>query len=446
MLSGLTSKLDAILKKIKGRGVLNEETISESLREVRLALLEADVNFKVVKDFIGNVKERALGSDVMESLTPGQQFVKIVHSELCRIMGEKQTSLHLSPNPPTIIMLVGLQGSGKTTTAGKVANYFNKNNKKVLLVPADTRRPAAVEQLTLLGKQLNINTYNAGEEKDPVRICKAASDAAWKEGYDVAVLDTAGRLHIDSDLMNELKEIRAKAAPHEVLLVADAMTGQDAVNIAEQFNNEIGLTGVILTKLDGDARGGAVLSIKAVTGKPIKFVGTGEKLDAFDVFYPDRMASRILGMGDILSLIEKAEEAFDQKNVQALGNKLQSDAFTLEDFLDQLRQIKKIGSLDQIIGMIPGLNKLGNLSGAALPEKEVVKVEAIINSMTKRERLNPEIINGNRKKRISSGSGTQVQDVNRLLKQFLQMKKMMKSMMAAGGKGRFMHNPMAFMR
>ncbi|MBI5182362.1 MAG: signal recognition particle protein [Nitrospirae bacterium] len=446
MFEGLTTKFDAILKRLKGRGVLNEQNINDSLREVRLALLEADVNFKVVKDFIDNVKEKALGSEVMSSLTPGQQFIKIVHSELCRIMGERQATLHLSPNPPTIIMLVGLQGSGKTTTAGKAANYFNKNSKKVLLVPADTRRPAAVEQLTLLGKQLNINTYSISDEKDPVRICKAASDAAWKEGYDVAILDTAGRLHIDSDLMNELKEIKEKTNPNEILLVADAMTGQDAVNIAEQFNNEIGLTGVILTKIDGDARGGAVLSIKAVTGKPIKFVGTGEKLDALEVFHPERVASRILGMGDILSLIEKAEEALDQQQVKTLGKKLQSESFTLEDFLDQLRQIKKIGSLDQIISMIPGLNKLGNLSGSALPEKEVVKIEAIINSMTKKERQSSDIINGSRRKRIASGSGTQVQDVNRLLKQFLQMKKMMKSMMAAGGKGRFMRNPMAFMR
>ncbi len=446
MLDGLTAKLDTILKKIKGRGVLNEQNISESLREVRLALLEADVNFKVVKDFIDRVREKALGSEVMESLTPGQQFIKIVHTELCSLMGESQTPLHLSSNPPTVIMLVGLQGSGKTTTAGKIANYFSKNSKKVFLIPADTARPAAIQQLITLGNQLKIDAYNPLDEKSPVKICKDAYDAAWRQGYDLAIVDTAGRLHIDSDLMNELKEIKGKINPNEVLLVADAMTGQDAVNIAERFNTEIGLTGVILTKLDGDARGGAVLSIKSVTGKPIKFIGTGEKLDALEPFHPDRMASRILGMGDVLSLIEKAQEVYDQKNAEVLEKKLRSQTFTLEDFMDQLRQIKKMGSLDQIIGMIPGLNKLGGLSGAALPEKEITKVEAMINSMTKNERLNPDIINGSRRKRIANGSGTLVQDVNRLLKQFLQMKKMMKTMMSAGKRARFMPNAFPFMR
>ena len=446
MLDGLTAKLDTILKKIKGRGVLNEQNISESLREVRLALLEADVNFKVVKDFIDRVREKALGKDVMESLTPGQQFIKIVHAELCGLMGESQTPLHLSPNPPTVIMLVGLQGSGKTTTAGKIANYFSKNSKKVFLIPADTARPAAIQQLITLGDQLKINTYNPLDEKSPIKICKDAYDVAWRQGYDLAIVDTAGRLHIDSDLMNELKEIKGNINPNEVLLVADAMTGQDAVNIAERFNTDIGLTGVILTKLDGDARGGAVLSIKSVTGKPIKFIGTGEKLDALEPFHPDRMASRILGMGDVLSLIEKAQEVYDQKKAEVLEKKLRSQTFTLEDFMDQLRQIKKMGSLDQIIGMIPGLNRLGGLSGAALPEKEITKVEAMINSMTKKERLNPDIINGSRRKRIANGSGTLVQDVNRLLKQFLQMKKMMKTMMAGGKRARFMPNAFPFMR
>ncbi len=446
MLDGLTSKLDAILKKIKGRGVLNEQNISDSLREVRLALLEADVNFKVVKDFIDKVRENALGSDVMESLTPGQQFIKIVHAELCGLMGEMQTPLHLSPNPPTIIMLVGLHGSGKTTTAGKIAGYFSKNNKKVFLVPADTARPAAIQQLITLGSQLKIDAFNPSDEKSPVKICKDAYDTAWRQGYDVAIIDTAGRLHIDSDLMNELKEIKGKINPNEILLVADAMTGQDAVNIAERFNTDIGLTGVVLTKLDGDARGGAVLSIKAVTGKPIKFIGTGEKLDALEPFHPDRMASRILGMGDVLSLIEKAQEVYDQKKAEVLEKKLRTQSFTLEDFMDQLRQIKKMGSLDQIIGMIPGLNRIGGLSGAALPEKEITKVEAMINSMTKKERINPDIINGSRRKRIANGSGTQVQDVNRLLKQFLQMKKMMKSMMSGGKRARFMPNAFPFMR
>lgn len=446
MLDGLTAKLDAILKKIKGRGVLNEQNISDSLREVRLALLEADVNFKVVKDFVDRVKEKALGKDVMESLTPGQQFIKIVHTELCGLMGESQTPLHLSPNPPTIIMLVGLQGSGKTTTAGKIANYFSKSSKKVFLVPADTARPAAIQQLITLGSQLKIDTYDPLDEKSPIKICKDAAERAWRQGYDLAIVDTAGRLHIDSDLMNELKEIKGKINPNEVLLVADAMTGQDAVNIAERFNADIGLTGVILTKLDGDARGGAVLSIKSVTGKPIKFIGTGEKLDALEPFHPDRMASRILGMGDVLSLIEKAQEVYDQKNAEALEKKFRSQTFTLVDFMDQLRQIKKMGSLDQIIGMIPGLNKLGGLSGAALPEKEITKVEAMINSMTKKERLNPDIINGSRRKRIAGGSGTQVQDVNRLLKQFLQMKKMMKTMMSGGKRARFMPNAFPFMR
>jgi len=361
-------------------------------------------------------------------------------------MGESQTPLHLSPNPPTVIMLVGLQGSGKTTTAGKIANYFSKNSKKVFLIPADTARPAAIQQLITLGDQLKINTYNPLDEKSPIKICKDAYDVAWRQGYDLAIVDTAGRLHIDSDLMNELKEIKGKINPNEVLLVADAMTGQDAVNIAERFNTDIGLTGVILTKLDGDARGGAVLSIKSVTGKPIKFIGTGEKLDALEPFHPDRMASRILGMGDVLSLIEKAQEVYDQKKAEVLEKKLRSQTFTLEDFMDQLRQIKKMGSLDQIIGMIPGLNRLGGLSGAALPEKEITKVEAMINSMTKKERLNPDIINGSRRKRIANGSGTLVQDVNRLLKQFLQMKKMMKTMMAGGKRARFMPNAFPFMR
>ena len=430
MFDALSGKLEAVFKKLRGRGVLKEEDVKEALREVRLVLLEADVNFKVVKEFTGRVQERAVGQDVLGSLTPGQQVIKIVNEELVALLGGTQAKLHLAPNPPTVIMMVGLQGSGKTTTAGKLARNFKKDGRRVLLVPADTRRPAAVQQLTVLAKQVGVDAY-ASEEKDPVVICRDAVAYAGKSLYEVVVLDTAGRLQIDEPLMDELRRIKAGVKPHETLLVADAMTGQEAVNIAEKFNTSVGFDGVVLTKLDGDARGGAALSIRAVTGKPIKFVGMGEKLDALEAFYPDRMASRILGMGDVMSLIERAQETVSQEEALTLAKKMRKDSFDLEDFRNQLRQVKKLGSLEQIIGMIPGLNKM-KLPDAGVDDKELTKVEAIINSMTPKERTDYAVINGSRRLRIAKGSGTQVQDVNRLLKQFAEMRKMMKSM--AGGK------------
>src|SRR3989337_2459837 len=409
MFVALTGKLEAVFKKLRGRGVLKEEDVKEALREVRLLLLEADVNFKVVKEFTGRVQERAVGQDVLKSLTPGQQVIKIVHEELVALLGGTQAKLYLAPNPPTVFMLVGLQGSGKTTTAGKLARNFKKDGRRVLLVPADTRRPAAVQQLTVLAKQVGVDAY-ASEEKDPVAICREAVEHAGKSLYEVVVLDTAGRLQID-----------------ETLLVADAMTGQEAVNIAEKFNTSIGFDGVVLTKLDGDARGGAALSIRAVTGKPIKFVGMGEKLDALEAFYPDRMASRILGMGEVMSLIDKAQETVSQEEALTLAKKMRKDSFDLEDFRNQLRQVKKLGSLEQIIGMIPGLNKM-KLPDGGVDDKDLTRVEAIINSMTRKERTDHTVINGSRRLRIAKGNGTPGQDVNRLLKQFAEMRKMMKAM------------------
>ena len=426
MFDALSGKLEAVFKKLRGRGVLKEEDVKEALREVRLVLLEADVNFKVVKEFTGRVQERAVGQDVLGSLTPGQQVIKIVNEELVALLGGTQAKLHLAPNPPTVIMMVGLQGSGKTTTAGKLARNFKKDGRRVLLVPADTRRPAAVQQLTVLAKQVGVDAY-ASEEKDPVAICREAVAHAGKSLYEVVVLDTAGRLQIDEPLMDELRRIKAGVKPHETLLVADAMTGQEAVNIAEKFNTSVGFDGVVLTKLDGDARGGAALSIRAVTGKPIKFVGMGEKLDALEAFYPDRMASRILGMGDVMSLIERAQETVSQEEALTLAKKMRKDSFDLEDFRNQLRQVKKLGSLEQIIGMIPGLNKM-KLPDGGVDDKDLTRVEAIINSMTRKERTDHTVINGSRRLRIANGSGTQVQDVNRLLKQFAEMRKMMKSM------------------
>ncbi len=430
MFDALTGKLEAVFKKLRGRGVLKEDDVKEALREVRLALLEADVNFKVVKEFIGRVQERSVGEDILRSLTPGQQVIKIVHEELASLLGGTQAKLHLSPNPPTVIMLVGLQGSGKTTTAGKLAKNFKKDGRRVLLVPADTRRPAAVQQLKVLASQVGVDAF-ASDEQDPVKICRDAVAHAGRSLYEVVVLDTAGRLQIDVPLMEELRQIKTGVKPHEVLFVADAMTGQEAVNIAETFNKEVGFDGAVLTKLDGDARGGAALSIRAVTGKPLKFAGIGEKLDALEPFHPDRMASRILGMGDVLTLIEKAQETVSREDAEQLAKKLRKNEFTLEDFRDQLRQVKKLGGIEQIMGMIPGMNKM------KLPEndtggKELGKTEAIINSMTPRERNDYQIINGSRRARIAKGSGTQVQDVNRLLKQFAEMRKMMKAM--KGGK------------
>jgi len=432
MFDTLTGKLDAVFKKLRGRGVLKEDDVKEAMREVRLALLEADVNFKVVKEFIGKVQERAVGREILASLTPGQQVIKVVHEELVALLGGTQSKLHLSSNPPTVIMMVGLQGSGKTTTAGKLAKNFKKDGRKVLLVPADTRRPAAIEQLKTLARQVGVDAFTSASS-DPVAICRDAKAHAERSLFEVVILDTAGRLQIDGPLMEELRQIKAGVKPHEVLFVADAMTGQEAVNIAETFNKELGFDGVVLTKLDGDARGGAALSVKAVTGRPIKFTGVGEKLDALEPFFPDRMASRILGMGDVMSLIEKAQETVDAEEAAKLAKKLKQSSFDLEDFRTQLKQVKKMGGLGSIMGMIPGMNKM-KLPDAEVNDKELTKVDAIISSMTPRERANHTIINGSRRSRIAKGSGTQVQDVNRLLKQFAEMQKMMKMM--KGGKMR----------
>jgi signal recognition particle subunit SRP54 len=446
MFDALTGKLESIFKKLRGRGVLKEDDVREALREVRMALLEADVNFKVVKEFIGRVQPRAVGQEILTSLTPGQQVIKIVHEELIGLLGGTPSKLHLSPNPPTVIMMVGLQGSGKTTTAGKLARNFKKDGRKVLLVPADTRRPAAIEQLKTLARQVGVEAY-ASDSADPVAICRDARAFAERSLFEVVILDTAGRLQIDEPLMEELRQIKAAVKPHEVLFVADAMTGQEAVNIAETFNKDVGFDGVVLTKMDGDARGGAALSVRAVTGKPLKFVGMGEKLDALEPFFPDRMASRILGAGDVLTLIEKAQEAVSREEAEKLAKKLRKNEFTLEDFRDQLRQVRKMGSLESILGMIPGMNKL-KVADADMQqgEKEMKRVDAIIGSMTSKERMNHTIINGSRRARIARGSGTQVQDVNRLLKQFAEMQKMMKAM--KGGKmknlGRMLGGRMPF--
>jgi signal recognition particle subunit SRP54 len=435
MFDSLTDKLSAVFKRLRGHGKLTEQNITEALKEVRLALLEADVNFKVVKDFVERIRSRAVGQEVMESLTPGQQVVKVVHEELISLMGGVNSSLNLSFKPPIPIMLVGLQGSGKTTTAGKLAKFLKDKGRKPYLVPADVRRPAAIEQLKRLGEQLGIPVFNPDPQRSPLEICKKALTLAGEQNQDVLLLDTAGRLHIDEALMKELEEIKRELIPREILLVADAMTGQDAVNVAKRFNEALDIHGVILTKLDGDARGGAALSIKAVTGKPIKFIGVGEKLDALEIFHPDRMASRILGLGDVLSLIEKAQEAIDAKKAQELEKKLLKDTFTLEDFREQLQQIKKMGSIEQIFSMIPGMGRLKLPKDLQGSEKELVRVEAIIDSMTKEERRSPEILNGSRRLRIAKGSGTTVQDVNQLLKQYLQTKKMLRQFKRSGMRG-----------
>jgi signal recognition particle subunit SRP54 len=422
----LTEKLEGVFKRLRGHGVLSETNMAEGLKEIRLALLEADVNFRIVKDFIERVRLKAVGRKVLQSLTPGHQVVQVVWEELCELMGSQQSTLALSSLPPTIIMLTGLQGVGKTTTAGKLARYFKSNGKRVLLVAADPRRPAAVEQLAVLGESLNIAVHRGRSSDDAVRTTEEGVTRGRAEGYDVVILDTGGRLHIDEELMDELAAIRTRTSPHEVLLVADAMMGQDAVTMAEQFDRRVGLTGVILTKVEGDARGGAILSIKAATGKPIKFLGTGEKLDALEPFYPERMASRILGMGDVLSLVEKAQEAVDQEEAEAMVRKFRSDELTLADFRDQLRQVNKLGSLSQILEMLPGGQRLKDMAGGGIPEKEMTRTAAIIDSMTIRERRDHTLLNGSRKKRIARGSGTTVQDVNRLIKQYLEARKMMK--------------------
>ena len=436
MFDSLSDKLAGVFKTLKGRGKLGEKDVESAMREVRMALLEADVNFRVVKKFVQDVKERALGEEVARSLTPGQTVVKIVREELVRVMGEEAEPINLKAAPPVVIMMVGLQGSGKTTTTGKLARYLKKQLKRTpLLVPADVYRPAAVEQLKKIGGDLGLDVYDTDVTKDPVEIGRDALAQARRGGNDVVILDTAGRLHIDEPLMDELKRLNAGLSPTEVLFVADAMTGQDAVNVAGEFDKALGITGVVLTKLDGDARGGAALSIRAVTGKPVKFVGVGEKSDAFEAFHPDRMASRILGMGDVLSLIERAEQTIEVKDAEALEKKLRKNSFTLEDFKEQLLMVRKMGGIEELIGMVPGMG--AKMKGAKPDEKELVRVVAIIDSMTPRERRNPGLINASRRRRIAGGSGTKVEDINRLLKKFKEAQKMMKKMGSMmGGKGK----------
>ena len=433
MFGGLTEKLTNAFKKFRNKGKLTEADVREGMREVKLALLEADVNFKVVKDFVKAVTERAVGAEVLESLLPAQQIVKIVNEELIRLMGGETPKINISPKPPTVIMMVGLQGAGKTTHSAKIAAYYKKKGKNPLLVACDVYRPAAVDQLKIVGETVGVPVFSMGTKISPVEIAKAGVEHAKKNSYDMVFIDTAGRLHIDEELMAELVNIKDSVQPMEILLTVDAMLGQDAVNVAKTFNDLLDITGVVLTKMDGDTRGGAALSVKYITGKPIKFVGTGEKLDALELFHPDRMASRILGMGDVLSLIEKAEEAYDKKNAEELERKMRDQTFTLEDFLEQLHQLKKMGNLDQLIGMIPGA---GSLKDVQVDEKQMKRIEAIILSMTKKERTYPDIINGSRRKRIAKGSGTTVEDVNKLLKQFDQMKKMMKQLTGGKRKGK----------
>ncbi|MBQ2692361.1 MAG: signal recognition particle protein [Clostridia bacterium] len=446
----LSEKLSATFKKLRGKGRLNEADIKEAMRDVRLALLEADVSYKVVKDFIARVSERAVGADVLESLTPAQMVIKIVNEELTATMGSENSKLNISSKSPTVVMLVGLQGAGKTTNGAKLAAYMKKSGKRPLLAACDIYRPAAITQLETVGAQVDVPVFQMGTE-NPVKIAKAAVEHAKKHGNDIVFIDTAGRLHIDEALMDELKNIKAEVEPDEVMLVIDAMTGQDAVNVSKAFDEALGISGIFLTKLDGDARGGAALSVRAVTGKPIKFAGVGEKLDGIEAFHPDRMASRILGMGDILTLIEKAEQSFDEKKANELAEKLMKNKFTLADFYDQLVSIKSMGSLSDIAGMLPGVDAKA-LSGASIDEKAMARTEAIILSMTPKERENPDILNSSRKKRIAAGSGTQVVDVNRLLKQFSTMQAMMKQMSGKnakklmrgmGKKGRGM-NPFGF--
>ncbi len=439
MFESLSEKLEGIFKKLKGRGVLNEENVNAALREVRMALLEADVNFKVVRDFVEDVRQRAVGKEVLESITPGQQVVKIVHDRLVELMGSTSANIKFGSRIPAPIMLVGLQGCGKTTTAAKLARLISKE-KRVYLVSADVYRPAAMEQLAVLGRQIKAGVFDAGTLRDPVKICVEAVEQARKDGFEVIIIDTAGRLHIDDLLMEELRRIKEKVNPAEILYVADAMTGQDAVNVGTKFNELIGIDGVIMTKMDGDARGGAALSLKAVVGKPVKFVGIGEKIDALEVFHPERMASRILGMGDILSLVEKAQATIDEKTAREMEQSLRKSDFSLEDFRNQLKQIKKMGSLKDIIGMIPGMGKMKALKGMEPDDRELVKITAMIDSMTKKERLNYLIIDGRRRKRIALGSGTTVQDVNRLLKNYIEIRKMMKKINSRGGVKSLMRN------
>ena len=437
MFATLSDKLDLVFKKLRGQGVMTEDNVKDALREVRLALLEADVNFKVVKDFIEKVRGRAVGTEVLQSLAPGQQVIKIVHDELVLLMGGgEDNSLDLAAKPPVAIMMVGLQGAGKTTSCGKLAKFLKAQKRKPLLVPADVYRPAAIEQLKVLGRQLSIEVFDSQASQKPLDICRAAHRYATLNAFDVIILDTAGRHQIDDYLMQELEGIKTELEPREILFVADAMTGQEAVNVAAGFDQRLGITGVILTKLDGDAKGGAALSIKAVTGKPVKFVGLGEKLDALDVFHADRLVSRILGMGDVLTLIEKAQATFDEKETERLQQKLKKSQFDLEDFKSQLQQIKKMGSLESIMNLIPGMGKaMKQMQGAQPSEKELKRIEAIIDSMTPKERANHSIINGSRRLRIAKGSGTSVQEVNQLLKRFTEAQKVVKQMQKLGPKG-----------
>ena len=426
---GLASKLQETLKKLRGKGKLSEKDIKDAMREVKLALLEADVNYKVVKNFIKSVSEKCLGEEVLKSLTPAQQVVKIVNEELTALMGNSQSSIEYDSSGLTVIMLVGLQGAGKTTMCGKLALQLRKSNKKPLLVACDIYRPAAIKQLQVVGKEINIPVFSMGDKKAAVDICRGAVEYAKNNGFNILIIDTAGRLEMDEELMDELKQIKEEVSPNEILLVVDAMTGQDAVNVASSFNEKLDISGVILTKLDGDTRGGAALSIKAMTGKPIKFIGMGEKMNDLEVFYPDRMASRILGMGDVLSLIEKAQQSIDREEAEKLGSKMLTKEFNFEDFLSMMQQAKKLGPLNKLMEMVPGAN-MKQLRGVDFSkgEKELVKIEAVINSMTLKERRNPSIINSSssRKKRIARGSGTTIQTVNKLLKEFTRMKKMMK--------------------
>lgn len=435
MFDSLSDRLNVIFKKLKGHGKLTEKNVEEGLREVRIALLEADVHYKVTKKLVADIKERALGQEVMASLTPGQQVIKIVNDELTELMGGRFADLNLSGAAPTSVMLVGLQGSGKTTTAGKLAVFLRKNGRKPYLVPADVYRPAAIDQLIKLGEQLTVPVFPSSVEMDPVQICQEARTTAHREGYDTLLLDTAGRLHVNEELMAELCRIKDTVKPSDILLVADAMTGQDAVNIAESFNNTLDIGGVVLTKMDGDARGGAAISIKSITDKPIKFIGVGEKLSDLEPFHPDRMSSRILGMGDVLTMIEKAQATVDEKKAAELEKKLRKSQFTLEDFRDQMTQIRKMGSLSDMLNMIPGMGQNKHLKNLEVDDKELVKIEAIINSMTPQERRQHTLIKGSRRKRIAKGSGTSVQDINKLLKNYAQVVKMIQQINKGGMRG-----------
>ncbi|MDV2885302.1 MULTISPECIES: signal recognition particle protein [Alkalihalophilus] len=435
---GLAERLQDTLTKIRGKGKVSEQDVKDMMREVRLALLEADVNFKVVKQFIASVKEKALGQEVMKSLTPGQMVIKVVNEELTALMGGEQSKIAVANKPPTVVMMVGLQGAGKTTTTAKLANHLRKkHNRTPMLVAADIYRPAAIKQLETLGKQLNMPVFSLGDQVSPVEIAKQAIAKAKEDHHDYVLIDTAGRLHIDEELMGELQEVKEIAKPDEILLVVDAMTGQDAVNVAESFNEQLDVTGVVLTKLDGDTRGGAAISVKAVTNTPIKFAGMGEKIDQLEPFYPDRMASRILGMGDMLTLIEKAQSNVDEEKARELEKKMRTMDFTFDDFLEQLDQVKSMGPLDEILNMMPGMNKAKGLKDLKVDDKQLVRVEAIVRSMTKAEKQDPSLMNASRRRRIAKGSGTTIQDVNRLLKQFEDMKKMMKQMTnMTSGKGK----------